>query len=127
MHPWQEKASRTRRRCRSWKLWLKHDLQLNPHTADAAVGEVAVEKASRWSAHHVFRRNLSELRMVQGIEGFPAKLQPPLLSDREGLGQGQVEVVHRLSRTRTDSWRPAIGYVEEENRFVENRSRDAIS
>src|SRR5204862_6482768 len=47
----------------------------------------------RWRAHYVFRRNLSKLRVVQGIEGFPAKLQPPLLSDRGGLGPGQAKVV----------------------------------
>ena len=53
----------------------------------AAVGEIAVEKTSQWSAHHVFCRNLSELRAVQGIESLPPKLQAPLLSDLEGLSQ----------------------------------------
>ena len=66
---------------------------MNPHAAAAAVGEIAVEKASRWSAHHVLRGNLSELRVVQGVEGFPAELQPPLFSDLKGLGQGEVKVV----------------------------------
>ena len=65
----------------------KYDLHLGPHSADAAVGEIPIEKVGGGGADHV-GRNLSELRVIQGIECFPAKLQPPLLSDLEGLGQG---------------------------------------
>src|SRR5205809_2199200 len=62
----------------------------------------------RWRAHYVFRRNLSKLRVVQGIEGFPAKLQPPLLSDREGLGQGQVKVVDPARHECVPAYRERI-------------------
>src|SRR5262249_10338813 len=71
----------------------ENQLHLRPHAANAAVSEFPIKKAARWSADHAGRRSLSELRMVQGIEGFPSKLHPSLLSDQEGLCKGYIKVV----------------------------------
>src|SRR5260370_19559578 len=76
---------------------LIHELDLCPHTPDAAIGVIPIEKPRRRSAHHASRRNLRELRMVQGIQGLPTKLQPPSLCDAEGPGKGDVEVLDTAS------------------------------
>src|SRR5258708_2317722 len=65
---------------RPYRSHSKYQLHLQPHAADAAVCKITIQKAGRqtrwrtWGADHALFRNLSELRMVQGIESLPAKL-----------------------------------------------------
>src|SRR4029077_20895904 len=73
---------------------LKYKLHLHPHAADAAVGEITIQKQGRRGPEHVPSWNLSELRMVQGIKSFPAKLHAPLLSDLDRLEKAHVKVVY---------------------------------
>ena len=53
---------------------LKHNLQLRPHSADAAVGEIAIQELPRRRDLQVPIGYLRELWMVQGIEGLPSTL-----------------------------------------------------
>ncbi len=45
----------------------KHQLQLNPHAANAAVGKIAVEKLPGQSIENVPGRNVDVLRMIEGV------------------------------------------------------------
>ena len=45
---------------------IKDELQMNPHASDAAVGEIPIQKVREVDPPF---RNLSELRMIQVIEG----------------------------------------------------------
>ena len=92
----------------------EQQLQLHPHAADAAVGEIAIQKAGRqpWCGTrggHALFWNLSELRMVQGIQSLPAKLQPLLLSDLEGLGKAHVKVVDATGHQCVATYCEGIG------------------
>jgi hypothetical protein len=58
----------------------KHDFHLHPHAADAAVREIAIQEAPRRSAIDAHLRNLDKLGVIECVQRFPAKLQPPLLS-----------------------------------------------
>src|SRR5262245_34280596 len=75
------------------RLSSKQQLQLHPHAADAAVGEIAIEETGLWSTDHAPVWDLSELRVVQSIECLPAKLQPLLLCDQEGFRKAHIKVV----------------------------------
>jgi hypothetical protein len=86
-------AHQTLYRISAYPPGSKSQLHLSPHGTDAAIGEIPVQKVGGRGADHDGQRNLSELRMVQGIDGFPAKLQPPALSDPEGFGKSYVKVV----------------------------------
>ena len=79
---------------------LEKQLDLHPHGTDAAVGEIPIQKVGRRGVDaHALCRNLSELRMVEGIEGLPSKLQPSLLSHLEGSVKAHVKVpVRTLGR-----------------------------
>jgi hypothetical protein len=57
-------------------------LRLNPHAADAAVGEIAVQKFTLRRVKDVPGRHVHVLRMIEGVQCFPAKLQTPVLADR---------------------------------------------
>src|SRR5262245_54848962 len=46
--------------------------------------------------------------MVQGIEGFPSKLQPSLLSDLEGFGKGHIKVVDTAGHECVPTYRGSI-------------------
>src|SRR5579864_5566532 len=87
----------------------ENQLHLRPHASNAAVGEIPIQKAERWGADHAGRRNLSELRVIQGIEGFPSKLHPFLLSDREGLCKGYIKVVDTARKECVPANRGSIG------------------
>ena len=56
----------------------ENQLDLHPHAANAAVCEIPIQEVERWGVD-VHVRDPSELRMVQGIEGFPAKRQTSLI------------------------------------------------
>jgi len=49
------------------KRWIdsKYQLHLDPHTADAAVCEVPVQKTIGWSVQNVAERNIDVLRVIQ--------------------------------------------------------------
>jgi hypothetical protein len=51
----------------STPAFLKHQFHLHPHTADAAVGEIAVEKLTWRSGEHIFLRDVDELRMIKSV------------------------------------------------------------
>src|SRR3989442_616734 len=70
-------------------LGSKHHFHLNSHAADAAVGEVAIQETSRLSTIHAHWRNLDKLGMIECVQRFPAKLQPPRLTQRDRFRQVQ--------------------------------------
>src|SRR5262249_53079904 len=82
-------GQRSRVRSELGRLWResKHHLQLHPHAADAAVGEVAIQETAWWCAEHISLRRVHKLRMIEGIQRFPAELQPLRLSNGNRLGQ----------------------------------------
>lgn len=63
----------------------KDELHLHPHATDAAVGEVAIQEASWRSPLHAHRRDLDELRVIEGVQRFSTELQAARLADRNGL------------------------------------------
>jgi len=87
----------------------KYELHLHPHGAGAAVGEIPIQKAGRRRSEHTFFRNLSELRMVEDIESFPAKLQTPRFRETEGLEKGHVKIVDTTGPKCVAAYRGSVG------------------
>src|SRR2546430_11340419 len=65
------------------------------HAADAAIGELEVEKLTRRGIHHVAAWHLHELPVVEYVEGVPAKLQPfPLQSGKRDRKSTRLNSSH---------------------------------
>jgi hypothetical protein len=58
----------------------KYQFRLHPHAADAAVGEIAVQKLTGRRVKDAPGRHVHVLRMIEGVQRFPAKLQTPVLA-----------------------------------------------
>src|SRR5437660_10072330 len=71
----------------------KQHLHLHPHAADAAVGEIAVQKAPCRRVDNIPLRYLHELRMIDSVLSLPAKLQSPALADRERFEKTGVKII----------------------------------
>ena len=87
----------------------KNQLDLGPHTPDAAIREIAIQEAAGGRAVHTGLWRLHKLGMIEGIQRLPAKLDPPLLRPRDRLRQVQIEVVRAPGPQRIPAHRRSVG------------------
>ena len=90
-------------------LASKQHLHLHPHAADAAVREIAVQKAPCRRVDDTSLRYLHELRMIESVLSLPAKLQPPVLADGQRFEKTRVKIICSVRDPLQGAFAPSPG------------------
>src|SRR5579864_1092514 len=70
----------------------KQHLHLHPHATDPTIREIAVQKTACRRGGNTPFRHLYKLRVIEGVLGLPAKLQPLALRDADRPQVSQVKI-----------------------------------
>src|SRR5215831_9047520 len=86
----------------------ENKLHLHPHAPNSTIRVIAVQKTAGRGVNDIPLRHVHELRMVERVLRFPAKLQPLALGERERLEQAQIKIVRPVGKERVAADRRRI-------------------